>query len=169
VRVHQPCCLLGQQLGVIGAIQAVGSRPYIVSGAFTCWTGFAVGTARGSGHPRGMPLVRRMQEIQASKRWNQWHPRVQDSVEKRAPYCWINLWGCSRCPSVLRHNLQCQPVRKWTLERNDIGRTHARASSGAGVGSNSRGSCKILFKTEHRTYPVREQFGLGLPGEAWYQ
>jgi hypothetical protein len=32
----------------------------------------------------------------------------------------------SCCPSVLRQNLQCQPVRKWTPERNAIGRTHAR-------------------------------------------
>jgi hypothetical protein len=33
-----------------------------------------------------MALVTRMQELQASRRGNQWHPQVQFPVEKRAPY-----------------------------------------------------------------------------------
>jgi hypothetical protein len=34
-------------------------------------------TVRGSGHPREMPLVTRMQELQAEqRRGNQWHPWV---------------------------------------------------------------------------------------------
>jgi hypothetical protein len=41
---------------------------------------------KSSGFPRGVPLVTRMQELQASRRGNQWHPRSLTSVEKRAPY-----------------------------------------------------------------------------------
>jgi hypothetical protein len=41
---------------------------------------------RGSGHPRGLPLVTRMAALQANMRGIQWHPRVQNHVKKRAPY-----------------------------------------------------------------------------------
>jgi hypothetical protein len=34
-------------------------------------------------------------------------------------------------PSVFGRNLQCELVRKWTPERNDIGHTHGCASNGA--------------------------------------
>jgi hypothetical protein len=44
-----------------------------------------VETVRGSGHPRGMLLVTRMPALQANRRGNQWHPRVEISVENRAP------------------------------------------------------------------------------------
>jgi hypothetical protein len=43
--------------------------------------GVMVVRVRGRGHPRGMPLVTRMQELQASRRGNTWHRRVQISVE----------------------------------------------------------------------------------------
>jgi hypothetical protein len=33
-----------------------------------------------------MSLVTCMQELQASRRGNQWHPRVQNPAENRAPY-----------------------------------------------------------------------------------
>jgi hypothetical protein len=47
---------------------------------------FTVETLSSSGHPRGMPLVAHMAALQASKRVNHWHHRVQDSIEKRTPY-----------------------------------------------------------------------------------
>jgi hypothetical protein len=52
-------------------------------------------------------------------------------------------------PLVFGRNLQCQPVRKWTPEKNAIGHTLGSASSGA-VNLNSILECKILFKPGHR-------------------
>jgi hypothetical protein len=48
---------------------------------FSGWTQFRVPTGKKSEHPRGMPLVTRMQVLQASRRRNQWHHRVKISVE----------------------------------------------------------------------------------------
>jgi hypothetical protein len=49
-----------------------------VAVAFSVWVRVRVVTVRGSGHPRGMLLVTRMQELQAEeqRRETQWHPRV---------------------------------------------------------------------------------------------
>ena len=46
-----------------------------VAVAFSVWTEFTVPTGKRSGHPRGMPLVARMQELQAEeqRREPQWH------------------------------------------------------------------------------------------------
>jgi hypothetical protein len=49
------------------------------------WTQCKVATVRGSDHPRGMPLVTRMQELQSRMHGNKWHPRVYIYAEKRAP------------------------------------------------------------------------------------
>jgi hypothetical protein len=38
-----------------------------------------------SGHPRGKPLVTRMQELQASRRGIQWPPRVRNHAWQRTP------------------------------------------------------------------------------------
>jgi hypothetical protein len=55
--------------------------------AFSVWTEFTVPTGKRSGHPRGMALVTRMAALQAEqRRETQWHPRMQTSIEKRAPY-----------------------------------------------------------------------------------
>jgi hypothetical protein len=54
--------------------------------AYRVWAEVMVATGKRSEHPRGMPLVTRMHELQASTCGNQWHPRVQISVEKCAPY-----------------------------------------------------------------------------------
>jgi hypothetical protein len=44
-----------------------------------------------------MPLVTRMEELQANMRGIQWHPGVQNPVEKRAPYKGIlTSWCCAR-------------------------------------------------------------------------
>jgi hypothetical protein len=51
---------------------------------------------------------------------------------------------------VIGRNLQCEPVRKWTPERNAIGRTPGRLKR-AGVGTNGILECKCLSKTPHRT------------------
>jgi hypothetical protein len=50
--------------------------------AFSVLTDFTVVMVRGSVHPRGMPLVTRMQELHASMRGNQRHPRVQNLWSK---------------------------------------------------------------------------------------
>jgi hypothetical protein len=47
-----------------------------ISNTFSVWTENAVPTGKSSEHPRGMPLVARKQELQASMRGSQWHPRV---------------------------------------------------------------------------------------------
>jgi hypothetical protein len=51
--------------------------------AFSVWTEFTVTTGKVSEHPRGIPLVTRMQELQASKRGIQWHHQEYIAVEKR--------------------------------------------------------------------------------------
>jgi hypothetical protein len=51
-------------------------------------------------------------------------------------------------PSVFRRNLQCEPVSKSTLERNDIDYTHVSASSGSKCeGTNCIVECESLSKT----------------------
>jgi hypothetical protein len=52
---------------------------------FSVATQFAVSTDK-SEHPRGMPLVTRMEELQANMCGIQWHPRVQICRKKRAPH-----------------------------------------------------------------------------------
>jgi hypothetical protein len=39
-----------------------------VAVAFRIWTEFTVPTGKRGGHPRGVPLVKRMQELQVSRR-----------------------------------------------------------------------------------------------------
>jgi hypothetical protein len=53
-------------------------------------------------------------------------------------------------PFVFGRNLQYQPVRKWPLERNAIGRTPARFKR-AGMGTNGILECKSLLENAHRT------------------
>jgi hypothetical protein len=66
-----------------------------------------VTTVRGSGLSRGMALVIRMQELQAEqRRGNQWYPRVQNPVRKRAPYPGLHLAGCNVARRV--HRKRCK-------------------------------------------------------------
>ena len=44
--------------------------------SFSVWTEFTVATGKMREHPRGMPLVTRMQELEANRRVIQWHARV---------------------------------------------------------------------------------------------
>jgi hypothetical protein len=67
---------------------------------FSDWTQFTVPIGKRSEHPRGMPLVTRMQELQASRCGNQWHPRVSIPVEKRAPYIQLPCLGARIKPEL---------------------------------------------------------------------
>jgi hypothetical protein len=51
-------------------------------------------------------------------------------------------------PSAMRHNSQCQPVRKWTPDRHAIGHTPV-CFKPAGEESNRIPECKIVFKPDH--------------------
>jgi hypothetical protein len=53
-------------------------------------------------------------------------------------------------PSAFGRNVQCEPVRTWTPERNAIVHTHVRFKR-AGVGPNGILECKFLAKNAHRT------------------
>jgi hypothetical protein len=48
-------------------------------------------------------------------------------------------------------NLQCQPVRKWTPERNANGHTHTRASSVGAKACSSMASSSGIFLSKTRT------------------
>jgi hypothetical protein len=55
----------------VGPCRADGAVPLVMEGqadTFSVWTQFTVPTGKRSGHPRGMPLVTRMAELQALKR-----------------------------------------------------------------------------------------------------
>jgi hypothetical protein len=56
-------------------------------------------------------------------------------------------------PSVFGRNLPCEPVRKWTPERNVIGHTPARLKR-AGVGTKGILECNVLSKTRTVQGPV---------------
>jgi hypothetical protein len=59
--------------------QIHGLHALAAAGAFRVWTEFTRVDAR-----EDCKLVARKHELQASRRGNQWHPRAQISVEKRA-------------------------------------------------------------------------------------
>jgi hypothetical protein len=42
--------------------------------------------SKSSGRPGEMPLITRMPALQANMRGIQWHPRMQNTALKRAPY-----------------------------------------------------------------------------------
>ena len=58
-------------------------------------------------------------------------------------------------PSVFGQNSQCEPVRKWTPERNDIGRV--------GVGTNGILGCKLQSESAHSTNALLTEMILELP------
>jgi hypothetical protein len=127
-----PCCILPGRPSVFGRNLWLGLGLGLGLGLqvewlfpFSVWTEFTAPTGERSGHPRGMPMVTRMQELQASRREIQWHPRVQISVGKRAPYTadtraarvtlvakggWLLEREEHRTPQTL-----VQPGRRWLL------------------------------------------------------
>jgi hypothetical protein len=70
--------------------------------------------------------VARMHELHASRRGNQWHPRVQIPVKKCERHPWrVQPPNSRRQPFVFRRNSRCRPVRGVNT-RHECYWSHAR-------------------------------------------
>jgi hypothetical protein len=96
------------------------------------WTEFTVPIGKRSELPRGMSLVTRMQELQASMRGIQWHPRVEKFCRKTG---------------TVQHRSLCElaQVKRVSVDRGWGGRGWKRCCAAHGVRLMQHHSVVVVF------------------------